>query len=218
MPISRILLEAVAENPGFAPAVALALAALDPVAGARVRVVVAPRPGPAAAGPRTGPPLDWDRARRVEVLAQMARVGLRTGSIDPEAAFGGAQLVSLEAGERLIAAGAAPDFVYVPLGPGVRGLPLGGYAPFAVPAWVPVGITGVIRGAARNSDVYAERAMEFLAIPKETFLAHWPVTWDRHGFAARIRAAEAGGEGADQASADLAGQSKSIRSARHQKA
>lgn len=60
--------------------------------------------------------------------------------------------------------------------------------------------------------------MEVAAIPRETFLAHRPVTWDRQAFAARFRAAKASGEGGDQASADRAGQSKSIRSARHQKA
>ena len=101
--------------------------------------------------------------------------------------------------------------VDVPLGSGVRGLPLGGYAPFAVPASVPVGITGVIRGAVRNSDVFADRSMAFLAIPKDIFLERWHSPYDRRMSEDQARAGLTG-------SAALAGQSKSIRSARHQKA
>ena len=93
-----------------------------------------------------------------------------------------------------------------------------------MPAWVPVGITGVIRGAARNSDVFTDRAMELLAIPKEVFLERWHFTYDRQAFAALFRGPRSGTGrrvSEDQAragSAVLAGQSKSIRSARHQKA
>ena len=189
-----ILLESVAGIPGFAPAVALALAALDPVAGARVRIVAAPRPGPAtrgaahrpaarlgpgAAGRRAGA----DGAGRAADRSDRPRRGVRRG----------APARSLEAGERLIAAGAAPDFVYVPLGPGVSGA--------AARRLRAVRGAGLGSGRHHRGDSrrrpqlrrLAERAMEFLAIPKEIFLAHWPVTCDRHAFAALFRAAEAGG-------------------------
>ena len=67
-----ILLEAVAENPDFAPTVATELEALDPEAGARVRIVAAPGPGPAPGtargraarlGPGRGGSTSWRRWR-----------------------------------------------------------------------------------------------------------------------------------------------------------
>jgi hypothetical protein len=64
-------------------------------------------------------------------------------------------------------------FVYVPLGDGLQILPLGGYTPFVVRAWMPIGSTGVARGAVRNATVVADRELPLLIIPKETYLQHW---------------------------------------------
>ena len=89
-------------------------------------------------------------------------------------------------GETLIEAGAPSRFVYVPLGEGLRGLPLGGYPGFTIPAGVLVGATGVIRGAARNSSVAAGRDLELLVIPKGVFLDHWHVTYDEAAFTALL--------------------------------
>ena len=76
----------------------------------------------------------------------------------------------------------------MPLGEGLRGLPLGGYSGFTIPAGVLVGATGVIRGAARNSSVAAGRDLELLVIPKGVFLDHWHVTYDEPAFAALLGA------------------------------
>ena len=94
---------------------------------------------------------------------------------------------SSRAGETLIEAGRSSGFVYVPMGDGLRGLPLGGYRGFTIRPWVLVGITGVVRGAVRNSGVLAERDIELLAIPKRVFLDRWHATYDLRGFAARLR-------------------------------
>jgi hypothetical protein len=132
--------------------------------------------------------LDWDLARRREVLGRLARSGYRTAAIDPGAAFREVRAIGLGAGETLIEAGTPSRFVYLPLGEGLRGLPLGGYPGFTIPAGVLVGATGVIRGAARNSSVAADRDLELLAIPKGVFLDHWHATYDAAAFAALFRA------------------------------
>ena len=70
---------------------------------------------------------------------------------------------------------------------GLRGLPLGGYPGFVIQPWIPVGVTGVIRGAERNARVVAERDVDLLAIPKGVYLDHWHFTYDRDAFAALVR-------------------------------
>ena len=65
-------------------------------------------------------------------------------------------------------------------------MPLGGYPSFTIPTGVLVGATGVIRGAARNSSVAADRDLELLAIPKGVFLDYWHVTYDVAAFAALL--------------------------------
>ena len=39
--------------------------------------------------------------------------------------------------------------------------------------WVPVGVTGVVRNAERNSDIIAEVPLELLVIPAAVFLRDW---------------------------------------------
>jgi hypothetical protein len=73
----------------------------------------------------------------------------------------------------LIEAGTPPAFVYVPLGDGLKVIPLGGYQSFSVAAWMPLGYTGIIRGDIRNADVIAEKDVSLLMIPKEAYLQHW---------------------------------------------
>ena len=51
--------------------------------------------------------------------------------------------------------------------------PIGGYAPSPLPAWVPVGTTGVIRRAERNSDIVAVADVEVVVIPGEVYARAW---------------------------------------------
>ncbi len=108
----------------------------------------------------------------------MARSGHNVEQIDPTRAFEHVKLVMLKADETLIEAGSPSSFVYIPLGAGLRIMPLGGYEAFRVSAWMPLGITGVIRGAARNATVVADEELTLLMIPKEVYLREWHHPYD----------------------------------------
>jgi hypothetical protein len=114
-----------------------------------------------------------DIARRQELLGNIARSGHKTATIDVAEAFDQVKVIRLRAGETLIEAGAPASFVYIPLADGLQIIPLGGYQPFAVRAWMPVGNTGAIRGAMRNATVVAGQDIELLMIPKEVYLRQW---------------------------------------------
>ena len=190
----RILIESVEENPAFARLVGEELERLNPTAGKKVSVVsgvperaclTASSDGSAVERDRylRGSVLDWDVDRKTELLRRIAQYGHRTERIDPIAGFREARRIELRSGEWLIKAGTPSNFVYIPLVEGLRGRPLGGYEEFAVQPWIPVGVTGVIRGAARNAEVRAERDVALLAIPKGVFLDQWYSTYDRRSFA-----------------------------------
>ena len=58
-----------------------------------------------------------------------------------------------------------------------------------VPAWFPIGITGVVRRAERNSTVVAVVSVEVLMIPGELFVREWFHPYDEQelaGLLARI--------------------------------
>jgi hypothetical protein len=175
----RILIEAPDDNPAFAGTVAREHAARDPRLAAQVRIV--PSIALATPGERTryrlARDVDWDLARRRDVLAEIGRSGHPVDRIDPEAAFAHVRIVDLRAGEMLIEAGAPAGFVYVPMADYLRGRPLGDYADFTLGGFTLVGLTGVVRGAARNADVYAGADMSLLAIPKAVFLDRWYFTY-----------------------------------------
>ena len=79
----------------------------------------------------------------------------------------------MTAGQTLIEVGTPASFVYIPLGDGFKVIPLGGYAAFCVRAWMALGSTGVIRGAARNATVVAEQSVALFMIPQQVFLQEW---------------------------------------------
>jgi hypothetical protein len=175
----RILIEAPDDNPAFAGMVASDLAVRDPGIGAQVRIV----PSIALATPsesaryRLAGDVEWDIARRREVLGRIGLSGHPVDRIDPEAAFAHVRIVDLRAGETLIEAGAPAGFVYVPMADFLRGRPLGDYADFTLGGFTLVGLTGVVRGAARNAHVFAGADMSLLAIPKAVFLDRWYFTY-----------------------------------------
>lgn len=182
----RILIEAPDDNPAFAGLVREELAKLNATAAGRADIVPSLTAASVLERGRYlgGNELEWDAARRRELLARVALCGHRTERIDPDAAFAGVRLIELKAGETLIEAETPSGFVYLPLAKGLRGRPLGGYEDFAIGPWVLVGVTGVIRGAKRNADIFAECDLTLLAIPKGVFIDHWHFTYDREAFAA----------------------------------
>jgi hypothetical protein len=175
----RILIEAPDDNPAFAGMVASDLDVRDPDVAAQSRIV----PSIALATPseraryRLARDVDWDPARRREILARIGLSGHPVDRIDPDAAFAHVRIVDLRAGETLIEAGAPAGFVYVPMADFLRGRPLGDYADFTLGGFTLVGLTGVVRGATRNADVYAGADLSLLAIPKAVFLDHWYFTY-----------------------------------------
>jgi hypothetical protein len=121
--------------------------------------------------------LDWHVAQRQSFLDKMNRAGQKLSNFDPLQGFKHVRLSELQTGEKLIEAGTPSAFVYIPLGDGLKIIPLGGYQSFSVAAWMPLGTTGVIRGDIRNADVVAEQNITLLIIPKEIYLRYWYVPY-----------------------------------------
>ena len=172
-------LESTDDYAGFVDAVWAALRRLDPSSAELIHIVPSLQPMPEVERNRYlgAAEIAWDVGQRRAALARMAQSGCKTAAIDPEAAFRHVRLADLSAGETLIEAGAPAGIVYVPLGDGLTIMPLGGYAPFSVQAWMPLGSTGVIRGAIRNATVVADQAVAVLMIPKDVYLRHWHHTY-----------------------------------------
>jgi hypothetical protein len=171
----HLIIEETEDNPDFAPMVVTALLALDPALAARIKLAPSLRLASAdeLARYRSAQPLDWGAARRAELLAYLERSGHNSAAMDPDLAFAHTRVVGVAPGERLIEAGTSAGMVYIPLGAGLEVRPLGGYQPFAVQPWMPLGNTGVIRGASRNADVVATAQVALLAIPAAVYLRHW---------------------------------------------
>lgn len=121
--------------------------------------------------------LDWDLEKRRAIVDRLGRAGQKLGHLDLAAGFQHVKLAELHTGEKLIEAGTPSSFVYVPLGDGLRVIPLGGYQSISIAAWIPLGTTGVIRGDTRNADIIAEHDLSVLVIPKEIYLRYWYVPY-----------------------------------------
>jgi PAS domain S-box-containing protein len=113
------------------------------------------------------------RALAGEIVRNVGLHGTAVEGLDPERAFAEARLATIRPGEMLVARGTPPAFVYVPVAGGLVVRPGGGYAPSPLAPWVPVGTTGVIRRAERNSDIVAEREVAVVMIPAERYAAVW---------------------------------------------
>jgi hypothetical protein len=192
----QIVLEEVDDNPAFAGMVREQLEALSPQLTGRVQVVPWSQPGHSAAEPTyedaryaAASTLTWSRAEQRAAAARLARGGHTMAAVRLESTFEQVRLLRLRAGETLLEAGTAARFVYIPLGEGLIGMPLGGYQPFASPAWLPVGNTGVIRGAQRNATIYATCDLTLLMIPQAVYLNAWHRPYKRAELVARLEGA-----------------------------
>jgi hypothetical protein len=180
----QILLEGVDDNPSFAMRVCQALVLLNPDLAWRSRPVPSLQNMSAPERERYlhGQDLDWDHEAKARVLGKIAASGHNIERIDPAQAFEDVRLVSAESGEILIEAGSPPGFIYVPLSTGLKCLPLGGYHPFFINPWTPLGNTSVIRGASRNATVMVETPLRLLMIPKEVYTKAWHSTYTKMEF------------------------------------
>jgi hypothetical protein len=181
----RLELERPSDEPSFADAVADGVANRDPWLGSRVAVV---------ADLEDAPPIEQERYysgvevragsdEAAEILSALGACGLKQAAIDPDKAFEDVRRVRLDEGEVMVEAGSPPSFVYVALGPGLRVKPLGGYKASDVLAWLPIGVTGVVRQAERNSTVVAGAPVEVLMIPGELFHREWFRPYEQHEIA-----------------------------------
>jgi hypothetical protein len=181
----RVELERPADEPSFADAVAEALARRDSSLGVRVAVVADLEGAAPAERARylrgIAVPAGSDEA--TSILRALDARGMKVSSIDRRRAFEDVRHVHLDGGEVLVEAGTSPAFVYLATGPGLRAQPLGGYEHADVPAWLPIGITGVVRRAERNSTVVAVTPLEVVMIPGELFVREWFHPYEEHELA-----------------------------------
>ena len=191
----HLVIESVDDNLAFADLVVEQLSVLNPTLGERMEVVPSLRLVSQLERTRylQARTLDWERARREELLVRVARSGHNTAEIDVDAAFDHTRLIVLQSGEQLIQAGTPSGVVYIPFDAGLEVQPLGGYTPFTVQAWMPLGGTGVVRGAIRNADIVARGRVELLAIPHEIYLRHWHRPFDVAGLMQALGVKELGG-------------------------
>ena len=98
---------------------------------------------------------------------------MRIAVIDRRAAFEDVRRVGLTQGEVLVEAGSPPAFVYVAVECRLRIEQFGGYRDIEVPPWIPIGVTGVVRRAERNSTVVVVEPGDVLMIPGELFAREW---------------------------------------------
>jgi len=175
----QILLESTDDDPRFAELVQEQLNQLNTKVSDQIEIVPSLRNVSESERARylEAKDLDWDAAQRQAVLEKINQAGQKLTSLDTVAGFKHVRFIELQAGEKLIEAGAPSSFVYFPLGDGLKIIPLGGYQSFSVAAWMPLGTTGVIRGDIRNADIIAEESMSILMIPKEIYLQYWYVPY-----------------------------------------
>ncbi len=167
---------AATRHPGFAKLVVEALERNHPHLAGRTVLVEEPHPTPAvevADWYRRGRPVAATEPELDGWFEQFARHGLNVEAIDRRAAVRDARVVRLGPGDVVFSPGTAASIVMIPLGPGTRVEPIGGYRSEPLRPWLPVGVTGVVRGAERNASVIAEADVDVLAIPAERYLTDW---------------------------------------------
>jgi hypothetical protein len=170
-----VQLERPDDHPAFADLVRDVLCEVDPEVASRLQVVDDVEGAAPAERHR------FDHAERVgpwsaladEVLARLSEHGSDTSGIDRRAAFLEVGRATIAAGELLVENGSPPAFVYVPMGEGLQVRPGGGYAPSPLHAWIPVGTTGAVRRAGRNSDVVAKQQVDVLMVPGPLYVRSW---------------------------------------------
>ncbi len=171
----RVLLESTDDNPRFTELLHEQLCQLNPELANQIDVVPSLRNASELERERylASREFDWSLEDRQALLERVRQAGQKITNLNPQTGFRHVRVIDLRAGETLIEAGASAAFVYLPLGDGLRIIPLGGYQSFSVAAWMPLGNTGVIRGNIRNADVVAEKDVTLLVIPREVYLRHW---------------------------------------------
>ena len=171
----RVELERPTDEPAFAEIVAEAAARMDPLLRERIHVVADLENASPAERARylEGIPIEAESDEAGEILDALETHGMRVGGIDRRKAFEDVRRVVVAEGELLVEAGSSPAFVYIPVGCSLQIEQLGGYQDIEVPPWIPIGVTGVVRRAERNSTVVTAEPGDALMIPGELFAREW---------------------------------------------
>lgn len=171
----RLELERPADEPAFAEAVAEAVARDEPRLLGRVFVVADLENAFRAERARylDGVAITADSDEAGEILDALEAHGMRVAMIDRRAAFEDVRRVRVGEGEVLVEPGSPPAFVYIAFESSLRIEQLGGYQAIELQPWIPIGVTGVVRRAERNSKVIAAKPGEVLMIPGELFAREW---------------------------------------------
>lgn len=187
-----ILLESTDDNPDFNKLLAYKLIQNNPALAPIIKLVPSLKRIALAEKNRYlfGSSLNLTLEEKKQLLAKIEETGHRVKTIPMDVAFDFVKTAALKKDEQLLAAGDFAGFVYIPMGPGLTGFPLGGYKTFKLPAWMPFGNVGVIRGDVRNATIFAETPVEVLIIPREIYLQYWHTTYkvaDTYEMAAHLR-------------------------------
>jgi hypothetical protein len=171
----RVEVERPSDEPAFAETVAAALADVDPLLWARVFVVADLENASPAERVRylEGISIRADSDEAREICDALEAHGMRVTGMDRRKAFEDVRRVAVVEEEVLVEAGSPPAFVYIPVGCSLRIERLGGYRDVEEHSWIPIGVTGVVRRAERNSTVIAAEPGEVLMIPGELFAREW---------------------------------------------
>jgi len=171
----RVELERPADEPAFAETVAEAAARMDSLLRGRIFVVADLENASPAERTRylEGVAVEAESDEATEILRRLGAHGMRVVEVDRHRAFEDVRRVSVAVGEVLVEAGSPPSFVYIAVGGSLRIEQLGGYRDLEVPPWIPIGVTGVVRRAERNSTVVAAEPGEVLMVPGELFAREW---------------------------------------------
>ena len=121
------------------------------------------------------------------ILVGAAERGANVDDLDLDRAFTDVRIAAVTTDEVVVADGSSPAFVYLPVADGLFVHPVGGYSPEPVPAWFPLGVTGAVRRAERNSTVIAHADLMVVMVPSAVYIAEWFKPLTAEAFARLLR-------------------------------
>ena len=120
-----------------------------------------------------GIPIDAESDEAGEILDALETHGMRVVGIDRQRAFEDVRRVGVRRGRTARRGRIAARVRLRRCRVRLRIEQLGGYQDIAVPPWIPIGVTGVVRRAERNGTVVTTEPGEALMIPGELFAREW---------------------------------------------
>lgn len=172
----RIELVSLLGNDEFVPAVAAATRHHYVHLNDRIDVVPPDPDAPVPSDARwlaDGERLDPSDRRSFQLFDEMGRRGLNVSKIDRQVALSKAVVVRVRSGTVVLQPHTIATVVLVPLSAGLVVHPTGGYEVQPLHPWLPVGVTGVVRGGERNAAVVADTDVEIVVIDADAYLRHW---------------------------------------------